>query len=458
MEGNHRVCDLSIAGPLALWLSCDTLITEYIPQDNPKNELQLDIDRLSYGPYGVGRIDGKAIMVPQSAPGDRVIARLIESKERYAIGEIVKIVTPSPLRQIPPCPYVGDCGGCTWQHIVYQEQLKAKEQSVADALRRIGKLEGFELRPIVASPSPEHYRRRIRLQVSAVKRLGFYSNASHHVVEIDTCLIAAHPLNTVIAPLRRWIEQLAATLEHIEIVSGDEPGQIVVTAAANDDLTSSDEMLCAKLVDDASPLDGVIVHGEAWRKTWGNPSITVALPDDISLRLDADTFTQVNTAANRLMLAELMNAAAFDKSDRVLELYAGAGNFTLAIAKRAAEITAVEGVHSAVAGGKLNGQRNGMDNIHWLCAPVPRALAQLKKQRQKFSKIVLDPPRTGAKGMEADIAALGASSLVYISCNPATLARDLAGLSRHGYKLQWVQPIDFFPHTFHVETLALMTR
>src|SRR5678815_5231261 len=124
-------------------------------------------------------MEGKAIMVPNSAPGDRLITRLIESKERYAIGEIVKIVTPSPLRQMPTCIYVGDCGGCTWQHIGYPEQLKAKQQSVADALRRIGKFADFDLRPIIASPHVEHYRRRIRLQVSAVKRLGFYSAASH---------------------------------------------------------------------------------------------------------------------------------------------------------------------------------------------------------------------------------------------------------------------------------------
>ena len=447
-----------IAAPVPLWLSCDTLITEYNPQTNAKTELELDIDRLSYGPYGVGRMDGKAIMVPNSAPGDRLVARLVESKERYAIGEITKIITPSRLRQTPPCPYVGDCGGCTWQHIGYQEQLKAKEQSVADALRRIGKLEDFDLRPIIAAPTAEHYRRRIRLQVSAVKHLGFYSAASHHVVEINACLIAADPLNAVIAPLRSWLEKLTATIEQIEIVSGDEPGQTVVTAAANDSLSGSDEELCAKLAESANHIHGVIVHGTDWRKTWGNPSITITLEDDLSLKLDADIFTQVNAEANRLMLAELLKAAAFDKSDRVLELYTGAGNFTLPIAKRAGEITAVEGSRNAVTGGKLNSQRNGIDNIHWLCAPVPRALAQFKKQRQYFSKIVLDPPRTGAKGIEADIAALGAAAILYVSCNPATLARDLASLSRHGYKLTSVQPIDFFPHTFHVESLAVITR
>ena len=434
------------------------MITEYNPQTNAKTELELDIDRLSYGPYGVGRKDGKAIMVPNSAPGDRLVVRLIESKERYSIAEIAQILTASPLRQTPPCPHVGDCGGCTWQHIGYQEQLKAKMQSFADALRRIGKLEGFDLRPIIAAPSAEHYRRRIRLQVSAVKRLGFYSGASHHVVEIATCLIAAHPLNAVIAPLRPWLEKLTATIEHIEIVSGDEPGQTVVTAAANDRLTSSDEGLCAKLIDSANRIDGVIVHGNDWRQTWGNPSITVALEDDLTLKLDADTFTQVNAEANRLMLNELLNAGGFNKSDRVLELYAGAGNFTLPIARRVGEMTAVEGFRNAVTSGKLNGQLNGIDNIHWLCAPVPRAVAQFKKQRQNFSKIVLDPPRIGAKGIEADLAGLGTGTIAYVSCNPATLARDLGALSQHGYKLQFVQPVDFFPHTFHVESLAVMTR
>ena len=447
-----------IAALVPLWLSCDTLITEYNPQTNVKTEIELEIDRLSYGPYGVGRTDGKAIMVPRSAPGDRLIARIIDSKERYAIGEIISIVSPSPLRQTPPCPYIGDCGGCTWQHIGYLQQLKAKQQSVADALRRIGKLDQFDLRPIIASPNVENYRRRIRLQVSAVKRLGFYSAASHHIVEIDNCLIAAQPLNRVIGALRPWLDQLAATIDHIEVVCGDEAGQTVVTAAANARLDSSDEALCAALVDAANSIDGVIVHDNDWRKTWGDPAITVKLQDDLSLKLDADIFTQVNAEANRLMLSELLGAGAFDKSDRVLELYAGAGNFTLPIARQVGEITAIEGYRHAVTSGKLNGQRNAIDNIHWICAPVPRAVAQLKKQRQQFSKIILDPPRGGAKGIEADIAALGAATIAYVSCNPTTLARDLAALSQNGYKLQFVQPIDFFPHTFHVESLAVMTR
>ena len=158
------------------------------------------------------------------------------------------------------------------------------------------------------------------------------------------------------------------------------------------------------------------------------------------------------------MIEQLLAAGNFQRQDRVLELYCGAGNFTLPLARRVGEITAVEGHRAAIASGELNAQRYRMENIRWQCADVPQAVARLKRQRQTFSKIVLDPPRTGAKGVEADLAALSAEMILYVSCNPATLARDLANLAKLGYKLQSVQPIDFFPHTFHVESLAVLMR
>ncbi len=154
-------------------------------QTNAKNELTLEIDSLSYGPYGIGRHAGKVVMVPNTAPGDTVAARIVDSKERYAVGEAIRIMVSSPARQNPPCPYVGECGGCSWQHLHYDAQLKAKQQSVEDALRRIGKLDGFELRPIIPSTLEYRYRRRIRLQ-SDDKRLGFYRAASHQLIEIDS--------------------------------------------------------------------------------------------------------------------------------------------------------------------------------------------------------------------------------------------------------------------------------
>jgi len=425
---------------------------------NAKTSVTLEIDSLSYGPYGIGRVDGKAVMIPHTAPGDTVEARLVESKERFAIGEALRIVKPASVRQTPPCPYVGACGGCSWQHVRYDAQLRAKQQSVEDALRRIGKLDAFDLRPIIPSPVEYHYRRRIRLQISSSGTLGFYGASSHQLVEIDCCLIADDRLNGVLQTIRHWMRDVRTSLQDLEIVSGDEPNQVVVVARATDQFLPSDAPACDNLVGENSSLQGLIMSGNNWRKVWGQPMISVKLIDDLSLTVNADVFTQVNPEGNHRILDELLRLGDFQTHDRVLELYCGAGNFTLPIAQRSREVVAVEGDRPSIANGKLNAQKNGLENIHWICSPVPTTVAQLHKRKEKFTKIILDPPRSGAKGIEVSLAALGADRITYVSCNPTTLARDLAALAKKGYKPKLIQPIDLFPQTFHVETLAVMER
>jgi 23S rRNA (uracil1939-C5)-methyltransferase len=427
-------------------------------QTNAKNELTLDIDALSYGPYGIGRHEGKAVMIPKTAPGDTVAARVVEDKERYSVGEIVRLINPSSLRQDPPCPYVAQCGGCPWQHLRYEAQLSAKQKSVEDALRRIGKLGSFELRPIIASPFTYNYRRRIRLQRNGSKRLGFFNSFSHHLIEIDSCLIADDKINRILGILRRWSEELVTEVEHVEVVTGDEPNQIVVVGQSAGRFTARDSSICERLLKENQLINGLILRGPDWRRTWGEVAISVVPEDGLRLRVDADVFTQINSEGNRRLLNELLAAAEFNGNDRVLELYSGAGNFTHSIAKRAGDIVAVEGYRPAIESGRHSAQLNRIANIHWICSPVPAALAQLKKSRERFSKIVLDPPRTGAKGIEGDLASLHAGKILYISCNPTTLARDLAALAKQGYSLRTVQPMDLFPHTFHVETIATLMR
>jgi 23S rRNA (uracil1939-C5)-methyltransferase len=397
-------------------------------------------------------------MVPHTAPGDRIVARLVDSQQHYAIAAMVRMIHPSALRQTPPCPYVGRCGGCSWQHLRYETQLRAKQQSVEDALRRIGRLDDFEIRPIIAALDPYRYRRRIRLQATNAKRLGLYGAASHDLVEIDSCAIADDRLNSTLAPLRRWLAEINSAIEQLEIIAGDGSDELVVVARIHSPLDPGDEPSCAGLIDGRDLIRGLIVLDPQERKTWGEPWITVKLTDALSVTLDADVFTQVNAAGNRQMISELLAVADFRVDDQVLELYSGAGNFTLPMATRVEKIVAVEGHRQAVANGKLNAQKYRLDNIDWQCAAVPRAVAQLKRQRRRFSKIVLDPPRAGAKGVITELAALGAEMICYLSCNPTTMARDLAALAARGYKLRLVQPIDFFPHTFHVESLAIMIQ
>ena len=427
-------------------------------QTNAKNELTLDIDALSYGPHGIGRHHGKAVMVPKTAPGDTVVARIVEAKEQYSVGEIVRILKPSSLRQEAPCPYVAQCGGCPWQHLRNETQLLAKQKSLEDALRRIGKLERFELKPIIPSPSAYHYRRRIRLQRQGSKRLGFFSSFSHHLIEIDRCLIADDKLNGLIEQLRRWSEELITDIEHLEVVTGDQPNEIVVFGQSAGAFNSRDSSICERLPKENQFINGLIVRGRDWRRTWGEVTVSVIPEDGVCVRVDGDVFTQINSQGNRQLLNQLLAAADFNRDDRVLELYSGAGNFTHSIAHRVGDIVAVEGYRPAVENGKHSARSNGITNIHWIYSPVPAALAQLKKQYQRFSKIVLDPPRSGAKGLERDLATLGAEKILSISCNPTTLARDLAALTKQGYSLRTVQPIDLFPHTFHVESIATLVR
>jgi 23S rRNA (uracil1939-C5)-methyltransferase len=236
-------------------------------QTNAKSEVTLEIDALSYGPYGIGRLNGKAVMIPATAPGDTVVACIVESKERYSIAEVVRLVTSSPQRQTPPCPYVGSCGGCSWQHLRYDAQLKAKQQSVADALRRIGKLEGFELRPIIASTREYRYRRRIRLQCNESKRLGFFRPSSHQLVEIASCHIASIEAEQLLPPIRDWVPRLATALQDVEIVAGDEPNQTVIVAGGAGAFVRDDETLCRAFLEENSCVTGMIMRGRDWRHT-----------------------------------------------------------------------------------------------------------------------------------------------------------------------------------------------
>jgi 23S rRNA (uracil1939-C5)-methyltransferase len=425
-------------------------------QPNAKNEVTLDIDALSYGPYGIGRIDGRVLMVPQTAPGDKIVARVVEAKERFSIGEAVRVISASPARRAAPCPYIRECGGCPWQHLSYKTQLAAKQQSVDDALRRIGKLSGYDLRPIIPAAQEYNYRRRIRLQVGQAREVGFYGPSSHRLVKIDACLIAGEQLNRIMETVRRWLRGISTEIEQLELVTGDDRNQIVVVARTRNGFEPGDHSACVSLIGMGPGIQGLVISGDNWHKVWGEPRIVVRPSADLNLILDADVFTQVNPEGNRRILEEILKAGDFQPADRVLELYSGAGNFTLAIARKTEGVLAVEGQRACINNGKLNAQKNGINNIRWVCAPVPKAVGDLKRRGDKFSKIVLDPPRAGAKGIEADLAALGAGKIFYISCNPATLARDLAALDKLGYKLSTVQPIDLFPQTFHVETLAVL--
>jgi 23S rRNA (uracil1939-C5)-methyltransferase len=426
-------------------------------QTNSKNESALEITALSYGPYGIGRAHGEVVMVPETAPGDRVRVRIREQKKNYAIGTVVDILRSSPWRRSPPCPYVRECGGCPWQQVRYERQLQAKQQSVEDALKRIAKVDAFDLSPVISSPLEYGYRRRVRFQCDHDRKLGFYRPFSHELVEVHSCAIADPAINSVIPALRNWVRRLQTAAEQLEIVTGDRPDELAVVVFSRQPFTAADDLIYGDLLRHEPQIRGIVFSGDE-RRTWGQAKLTVITEDGIHLRVEADVFTQVNREGNQAIVKELVGAGAFDRSDCVLELYCGAGNFTLSIANRVGEIIAVEGHRQSIESGKRSAQLNDLNNIKWIVADVPRAVKRLRQRGERFSKIVLDPPRAGAKGIERDLAAFDAARIFYLSCNPTTLARDIAPLIKQGYELSRVQPIDLFPQTFHVETLAVLTR
>ena len=425
---------------------------------NATDTLRLKIDALAYGPYGIGRHAGRVVMVPLTVPGDEIDAAIVEDKGNYAVGALVEILAPSPARQEPPCPYVGSCGGCPWQMVRYEAQLQAKEKSVVDALKRIGKIENYELLPILASPDQYRYRRRIRLHAGAGRKLGFHRLFSHELIEIATCLIATEGADRRIDCARAWAERLESRLVELEIVESDGGEKIVFAGKIDGDIAAADDAVSKRFLEEHRDVAGLVLFGKNCRRTWGRGTITVEPEDGVKMEVDAEVFTQVNRRGNRRLVSELVEWGAFAPSDHVLELYSGAGNFTLPLARRAGTVVAVEGDAGAVENGKRNGVENGLKNIRWIQTHVPKAARRLREAGEKFTKIVLDPPRSGAKGLEEDLTALGAEKIFYVSCNPATLARDLAALAQKGYAVKRVRPFDLFPHTFHVETLVETAR
>ena len=412
----------------------------------------LTIDSLTHGPWGLGRDQGKVVLVPMTAPGDQVSAEVVEEHKRYSVARTVSLLRPSPARREAPCPYAGTCGGCAWQQVSYEAQLHAKQRNVADALARVGNLSGFEVLPILPASPEFHYRRRIALHVDDRRRLGFRRAFSRELVEVDRCLIADPDADRGIPLAAEWVTRLETEISRVEILSGDRPGEVILSAAARQRLGGTDERACAESV--AGPVTGIVVTGPGWRRRWGDTTVSFVVDGDLTLRHDAGTFGQVNPAGNRKLVDELLSWGALGAEDSVLELYAGAGNLTLPMARRVRRVLAVEGHRQLVRNGRRNAADNGIRNIRWRGEDASAAVEDLIDRGRRFTTVVLNPPRAGAKALAPKLAALGAGRILYVSCDPATLARDLRQIAAAGYTLRRVRPVDLFPQTFHVETLA----
>jgi 23S rRNA (uracil1939-C5)-methyltransferase len=414
------------------------------------------IESLAYGPHGVARVNGKVHFVRGVAPDDEVEIAVREDRGTYAYADLVRIVEPGPARREPPCPYLPACGGCPWQQVDDSAQAAAKERIVRDLLVRLGGVDAPHVLPIATPAAVFGYRRRLSLRVAA-RRVGFLAAASHDLVPVERCLLAAPELEGAIALARGWIETLRTVVNRIEIAATGEGDRVALVAQAEGRFVSADAETTRALVAAVPRIAGAVLHGRGWRHVFGDDLVHVPLPDGETMTLRAGDFSQVGDAANAALIQTVLDLVAVGPDDVVADLYAGAGNLSLPLARRAARVLAVERVRSSAAAAHANAQRLGRANLETFPGEVTRVLDDWLAAGVRIDAVVLDPPRSGAAHALARIERLAPDRIVYVSCDPATLARDVRNLTA-SYRLDRVQPIDFFPQTYHVESVARLLR
>jgi 23S rRNA (uracil1939-C5)-methyltransferase len=440
----------------------------------------IDIEKIINGGYGFAHlVSGQVVLVRHVLPGESVIVTIDEEKKNYLLANLRQIVVPHPARRTPPCPYSGECGGCNLQHALYESQLLIKGGIVSDLLLRSSLRELRDGLALLAEPipAPEEfgYRQRLRLQVDNGV-LGFHRFQSHSLIPIKACLLAGSTLNLSLTALRSDADgrKLTSMSSEVELQKNPGTGKTVVIFRWSRKKPRPVEILAAErfarvnasvekvfFVGEQFALMGPFgeEQGMAAGKVLGVSYPAFAgLPVDLQLSWEANGFCQVNLRQNRILIETVLDFCRVAKGQRVLDLYCGMGNFAIPLALLGAEVLGIEGQGSAIRSAKNNAQAAGLVHAYFQQSPIHSACAELLAKGTRFDCVIIDPPRQGAPDLAGQLAALATQRLVYISCDPATLCRDLAALLEHGFSIRKIQPIDMFPQTHHIETVVLLEK
>ena len=451
-----------------------------------KNQiLTLHIERLSSDGSGVAHsADGEAVFVPGTAPGDEARVRIVKDCGRYAFGILDELLTPSPDRIPVDCPVAGPCGGCSLRHLDYAAELRAKQESVLDAFRRIGGLEGPVL-DILPSPEVDRYRNKVQFPVGVDKNgapcIGFYAGRTHRIVPCPDCKLQPGVLNEIGNALcaffaqqgiRPYDEQSGKGLvRHIFLRRGAHSGQIMVCLVCTRAKLPHAEQLCTALREQFPAISTILLNVNAKNTNviLGGENHILYGPGYIEdtlcgvpVRLGPLSFYQVNTLAAERLYGVAAQYAQLTPYDALLDLYCGMGTIGLSMADQCRELIGVEIVPEAIESAKANAARMGeavAAKSRFFCADAGQAATQLAAEGLHPDIVMLDPPRKGCD--EATLSAvvrMAPRRVVYVSCNPATAARDAAWLEKNGYHAEKVQPVDLFPRTKHVEAVLLLTK
>ena len=428
------------------------------------------INTLSFGGNGVCRINGKVCFVPFSCAGDEVRLAVTSEKRSYCEARIVELLVPSPFRVTPPCPIFGRCGGCAWQHIEYGQQLAAKQQILAETLWRGARVAGECVRAVLPSPAEYGYRSRVQFKLSGSAdrlRIGFFRSNSHMVEDAGSgCAIAKPVINTALATLRKALTAFSDLSAITQIaIDCTEQGVIAVVTCTGRNNNAVAAFFRERRAD-LLPLTGVFLSSgrNALQKLYGDDQLTYSLPaaspeaKSCLLAYQPGGFSQVNREQNRAMLEIVRQMGCFQDTEQVLDLYCGNGNFSLPIAGQVAAVTGIEENAGSIAAAEANRTVNGITNAEFICADTVAGLNQLAAVGRRFDTVILDPPRSGAAEALPELCRLNPARIIYVSCDPNTLARDCGLLADNGYHVRECIPLDMFPQTYHLESVTLLRK
>jgi 23S rRNA (uracil1939-C5)-methyltransferase len=449
------------------------------------DRLTVDVIDLAFGGEGVARADGYVVFVPGGVPGDRLEVGLVQIRPRYARAEIERIVTPSDRRTEPPCPYFGRCGGCRLQHVRYEAQLEFKERQVGECLSRLGGLgpaESVPLRPIIGAPDVFGYRNKMEFtfaEADGQAIVGLHAAERYdRILDIEHCLLQSDAMNAILREVRAFVRERGwkvyqqdreeGWLRFLVLREGRATGERMANL-----VTSSPDITAARALADrlqarcpgvgsvalnVNPKKAAVAVGVEEHPIAGNAQIQERL-GGLTFAISANSFFQTNTRQAERLFGIVLEYAELSGRETVFDLYSGTGAISLLLARQARAVYGIELVPAAIDDATRNAVANGIANCTFLAGEVRDVLPELLRTGVRAEVVVADPPRAGfhPKALRA-VQALAPARLVYVSCNPATLARDLGVLVAGGYRITAVQPIDMFPHTPHIEVVTRLTR
>lgn len=456
-------------------------MTSKIPPVQMGQKYTVPVVGLGSSGEGVAKYNEFTIFIPNALPAEQVEVKITQVKKNYAKGVLTNIITPSAMRTQPRCDLYESCGGCQLQHASYQSQLELKRQIVVDAVTRIAKIPDVTIYPAIGDAEGWYYRNKMQFPVGVSKgnlAIGCYAQGSHNIIDTQHCYIQHELNNVIVNKVRAILTKLhisaydettgSGIVRHILGRVGTATGEVmVVLVTATKELPQQ-----ARIIEElraAIPNLVSVVHNINSKKTnvilgnitmtlWGKDTIDDCI-GDFRFKISARSFFQVNTKQAHTLYSKAVEYAGLTGNETVIDAYCGTGTVTLFLAQAAAKVYGIEIVEPAIADAKDNARHNQVNNVEFIAADAVDIMPKLYKQGVRPQVVVVDPPRAGCdpKVLETFVA-MNPERIVYISCNPASLARDLGLLAEHGYVTAKIQPVDMFPQTFHVECVALIER